>query len=251
MALTAEPGAGKSTLVPPFLMDEPWLSGRSIVMLEPRRLAAVAVAGRIAELLGEPVGRRAGYRVRTAARVGRETRIEVVTEALLTRRIQEDPLLQGVGLVIFDEYHERSIHADLALALALEVRKARPDLALLAMSATLDAAGVADLLGRQQGRAAPSLHCPGTTHPVRTEYRPISPSARWEEAFADGLGRLFDETEGSILAFLPGAGEIRRVGSRLSAALGPRAEVLPLHGTLRLEEQRRVIQPPKPGARAG
>ena len=137
-------------------MDEAWLGGRSIVMLEPRRLAAVSVAARIAELLGEPVGRRAGYRVRTAARVGAETRIEVVTEALLTRRIQEDPLLQGVGLVIFDEYHERSIHADLALALALEVRRARPDLALLAMSATLDAAGVADLLGGQPGRPAPS-----------------------------------------------------------------------------------------------
>jgi len=248
LALTAEPGAGKSTLVPPFLMDEPWLSGRAILMLEPRRLAAVAVAWRIAELLGEPVGRRAGYRVRTAARVGTQTRIEVVTEALLTRRIQEDPLLRGVGLVIFDEYHERSIHADLALALALEVRRARPELALLAMSATLDAAAVADLLGAQPGRPAPSLHCPGTTHPVRTEYRPISSAGRWEEAFADGVSRLFDETQGSILAFLPGAGEIRRVGGRLSAALGPRAEVLPLHGTLRLEEQRRVIQPPKAGA---
>jgi ATP-dependent helicase HrpB len=124
LALTAEPGAGKSTLVPPFLMDEPWLGGRCVLMLEPRRLAAVAVASRVAELLGETAGRRAGWRVRTSARVSRETRIEVVTEALLTRRIQEDPLLQGVGLVIFDEFHERSIHADLALALALEVRRA-------------------------------------------------------------------------------------------------------------------------------
>jgi ATP-dependent helicase HrpB len=248
LALTAEPGAGKSTLVPPFLMDEPWLGGRTILMLEPRRLAAVSVAARIAELLGESVGRRAGYRVRTAARVGRETRIEVVTEALLTRRIQEDPLLEGVGLVIFDEYHERSIHADLALALALEVRRARHDLALLAMSATLDTAGVAGLMGGSSGGAAQSLHCPGTTHPVRTEYRPIPSSVRWEEAFADGTARLFDETEGGILAFLPGAGEIRRVGSRLSAALGRRADVLPLHGTLRLEEQRRVIQPQGPGA---
>ena len=245
LALTAEPGAGKSTLVPPYLLDETWLSGRSIVMLEPRRLAAVAVASRIAELLGEPVGRRAGYRVRTAARVGKETRIEVVTEALLTRRIQEDPLLQGVGLVIFDEFHERSIHADCALALALEVRRARPELALLAMSATLDASGVAVLLGEGPQRPAPSLHCPGTMHSVRTEYRPLSGSGRWEEAFADGLGRLFDETEGGVLAFLPGAGEIRRVGGRLSAALGSRAEVLPLHGTLRLEEQRRVISPPE------
>jgi ATP-dependent helicase HrpB len=246
LALTAEPGAGKSTLVPPYLLDEAWLSGRSIVMLEPRRLAAVAVASRIAELLGEPVGRRAGYRVRTAARVGKETRIEVVTEALLTRRIQEDPLLQGVGLVIFDEFHERSIHADCALALALEVRRARPDLALLAMSATLDASGVAGLLGDGPDRPAPSLHCPGTLYLVRTEYRPLPAAGRWEEAFADGLGRLFEETGGDILAFLPGAGEIRRVGGRLAAALGSRVEVLPLHGTLRLEEQRRVISPAEP-----
>ncbi len=249
LALTAEPGAGKSTLVPPYLLDEPWLSGRSIVMLEPRRLAAVAVATRISELLGEPVGRRAGYRVRTAARVGKDTRIEVVTEALLTRRIQEDPLLQGVGLVIFDEFHERSIHADCALALALEVRRARPDLALLAMSATLDASGVAGLLGPGPHRPAPSLHCPGTMHPVRTVYRPLPAPGRWEEAFADGLARLFDETEGGILAFLPGAGEIRKVGGRLAAALGSRAEVLPLHGTLRLEEQRRVISPPEQSSR--
>ncbi len=243
LALTAEPGAGKSTLVPPFLLDEPWLGGKSVVMLEPRRLAAVAVANRIAELLGEQVGRRAGYRVRAAARVGRETRIEVVTEALLTRRIQEDPLLEGVGLVIVDEFHERSIHADLALALALEVRRARPDLALLAMSASLETEGVAALMGARTGEPSPSLHCPGTLHPVRTIYRPNEGSGRWEESFADGIARLFDETEGGILAFLPGAGEIRMVGARLSAALGRRAEVLPLHGTLRLEEQRRVIEP--------
>ncbi len=249
LALTAEPGAGKSTLVPPFLMDEPWLGGRTILMLEPRRLAAVAVASRIAELLGEPVGRRAGWRVRTSLRVSRETRIEVVTEALLTRRIQEDPLLQGVGLVIFDEFHERSIHADLALALALEVRRARPDLALLVMSATLDTAGVSDLLGAGPGSPAPSLHCPGTLHPVRVEHRPIRAPQRWEEELADGIARMFDETGGGILAFLPGAAEIRRVGGRLAAALGPRAEVLPLHGTMRLEDQRRVILPPEPGGR--
>ena len=249
LALTAEPGAGKSTLVPPFLLDEPWLAGRAILMLEPRRLAAVAVASRIAELLGEPVGRRAGYRVRSSSRVSRETRIEVVTEALLTRRIQGDPLLEGVGLVIFDEFHERSIHADLALALALEVRRAKRDLALLVMSATLDSAGVAALLGGQPGSPAPSLHCPGTLHPVRVEHRPIRAAERWEEGFADGVIRLFDETEGGILAFLPGAAEIRRVGARLAAALGPRAEVLPLHGTMRLEDQRRVILQPEPGGR--
>jgi ATP-dependent helicase HrpB len=242
LALTAEPGAGKSTLVPPYLLDEPWLAGRAILMLEPRRLAAVAVAARIAELLSEPVGRRAGYRVRTASRVSRETRIEVITEALLTRRIQEDPLLEGVGLVIFDELHERSIHADLALALALEVRRARPDLALLAMSATLDSEKSAALMGSGPSAPAPSLHCPGTLYPVRVEHRPLR-AERWEEPFADGLARLFEETEGGILAFLPGAGEIRRVSGRLAAAIGGRGDVLPLHGTLRLEDQRRVVRP--------
>jgi len=241
LALTAEPGAGKSTLVPPYLMDAPWLAGRSIVMLEPRRLAAVAVAARIADLLGEPLGRRAGYTVRTASRVSRDTRVLVVTEALLTRKIQEDPLLAGVGLVILDEFHERSIHADLALALALEVRRARGDLALLVMSATLDTAAVAALLGTPGIRPAPSLHCPGSSHPVDTRYWALGQGGRWEEGFADGTARLFDETEGDLLAFLPGAGEIRRVAARLGGLLGGRAEVLPLHGTMRLEEQQRVI----------
>ena len=243
LVLTAEPGAGKSTLVPPFLMDEPWLSGRAIVMLEPRRLAAASVAARIAELLGEPVGVRAGYRVRTASRVSRETRIEVVTEALLTRRIQEDPLLEGVGLVILDEFHERSVHADLALALSIEVSRARPELALLVMSATLDSEPVAALLRGGQGESAPALHCPGTLHPVTTRYRSSGQGNRWEDGFADGLARLFDETEGDVLAFLPGAGEIRRAAARLGGALAGRAEVLPLHGTMRLEDQQKVIRP--------
>jgi ATP-dependent helicase HrpB len=240
LVLSAEPGAGKSTLVPPSLMDAPWLGGGGIVMLEPRRLAAASVAVRIAELLGEPVGKRAGYTVRAASRVSRETRIEVVTEALLTRRIQHDPLLQGVGLVILDEFHERSVHVDLALAFALEVRRARPDLAILVMSATLDAEPVAALLGSPRA-PAPTLHCPGRVHPVQTRWQPLG--GRWEEGFADGVARLFDETEGDILGFLPGAGEIRRVGARLGGLLGTRAEVLPLHGTMRLEDQQKVIRP--------
>ena len=248
LALTAEPGAGKSTLVPPYLLDEPWLAGRLILMLEPRRLAAVAVASRIAELLSEPVGRRAGYRVRASARVSAETRIEVLTEALLTRRIQEDPLLQGVGLVIFDELHERSVHADLALALACEVRRARPDLAILAMSATLDVGPVSALLGSGPADPAPSLHCPGTLHPVRVVHEPLR-EQRWEEPFADALARLFGETEDGILAFLPGVAEIRRVAGRCAASVGARGVVLPLHGTMRLEEQRRVILPSEAGAK--
>jgi ATP-dependent helicase HrpB len=242
LILTAEPGAGKSTLVPPFLLDQPWLAGRKIVMLEPRRLAAAAVASRIAELLGEPVGGRAGYRVRSAARVSRDTRIEVVTEALLTRAIQADPLLAGEGLVIFDEFHERSIHADLAFALALEVRRARPDLAVLVMSATLETGPVAAMLGR--GSPARVLHCPGRPFPVDTRYSPLgSGRQRWEEGFADGCARLFDGTDGDVLAFLPGAAEIRRVGGRLAALLGGRAEVLGLHGAMSLEDQQTVVRP--------
>ena len=243
LALTAEPGAGKSTLVPTFLMNALWLDGRKILMLEPRRLAAVAIAGRIAELLGERPGRRAGYRVRTATRVSEETRIEVLTEALLTRMIQEDPLLAGVGLIVVDEFHERSIHADLALALALEVRKTRPELGVLVMSATLEVEGVSRLL--QPGEQKPSavLQCPGKSFTVETRYQPIT-GARWEEGFADGLTRLFDETDGSaggdILAFVPGAGEIRRVAGRVGGLLAGRAEVLGLHGLLPLAEQRRI-----------
>jgi len=244
LALSAEPGAGKSTLVPLSLLSAEWLTG-SIVMLEPRRLAAVAVATRMSELLGENVGRSVGYRVRTATKVGKETRVEVVTEALLTRRIQEDPLLAGVGLVILDEFHERSIHADLALALAREVRRARGDLAILVMSATLDAEPVAALLGSQTEGPAPILRCPGAVHEVRTMYRPLP--ARWEEGYADGVEQLFDDTDGDILGFLPGAGEIRRIGARLAGRLAGRGLVLPLHGTLRLEEQQQVIRPPSPG----
>jgi ATP-dependent helicase HrpB len=236
LVLTAEPGAGKSTLVPPYLLDAEWLGGRKILMLEPRRLAAAAVASRIAELLEEPLGRRAGYRVRSASCVGPETRIEIVTEALLTRRIQEDPLLEGVGLVIFDEFHERSIHADLGLALALEVKNVRPDLALLVMSATLDGGRVAEVLG-----GAPALSCPGRQFPVETRYSPLGGRTRWEDELAEKTAGLFDETEGDILVFLPGFREIRMVGSRLGERLGGRADILTLHGTMPLEEQRRVM----------
>ncbi len=252
LVLTAEPAAGKSTLVPGFLMDMAWLGGKRIIMLEPRRLAAVAVATRIAELLGEQVGMRAGYVVRNSTRTSAATRITVVTEALLTRMIQEDPLLSGVGLVILDEFHERSIHADLGLSLALETQKARPDLALLVMSATLDTDAVAGLFAARRGSPAPTLHCPGRTHAVRTEYHPFARSERTEDQFADGLAVLVEETEGDLLSFLPGAGEIARVGSRLAGLLKGSAEVLPLHGTMRLEEQQRVIRPAEDtGSRAG
>ena len=200
LVLQAEPGAGKSTLVPPFLLGADWLAGRKIVMLEPRRLAAASVAARIADLLGEPLGRTAGFRVRGEARVSAATRLEVVTEALLTRAIQDDPLLEGVGLVVLDEFHERSLHADLALALALEVRAARPELALLLMSATLDAERLAAFLGAAEGRPAPLLRVPGRLHPVAVEHspparepaarRPCRPGGRWEEATVAAAARL-------------------------------------------------------------
>lgn len=248
--LTAEPGAGKSTLVPAYLLDRPWLAGRKIRMLEPRRLAAAAVAARISELLGEPLGRRAGYRVRSSARVSAETRLEVVTEALIARALEADPLLADTGLVILDEFHERSIHADLGLALLLEARRARPDLALLLMSATLDADRVAAFIAADDpAGAAPVIDCPGRVFPVETSYRPIGEGPRWEGAFADLVAALLPDAEGDVLAFLPGVREIERAAGRLAvAARVGGIEVLSLHGSLPLERQREVLRPRDPGA---
>jgi ATP-dependent helicase HrpB len=249
--LTAEPGAGKSTLVPAYLLDRPWLAGRKIRMLEPRRLAAAAVAARISELLGEPLGRRAGYRVRSAVRVGPETRLEVITEALLARALEADPLLADTGLVILDEFHERSIHADLALALLLETRRARPDLALLLMSATLDADRVATFISADDPAGpAPVIECPGRVFPVETSYRPLAASTRWEVEFADLVGGLLPNADGDVLAFLPGVREIERVGTRLAAqpaAATAGIEVFPLHGSLPLDRQQAVLRPRDPG----
>jgi ATP-dependent helicase HrpB len=250
--LTAQPGAGKSTLVPAYLLDRPWLAGRKIRMLEPRRLAAAAVAARISELLGEPLGRRAGYRVRSAVRVGPETRLEVITEALLARSLEADPLLGDTGLVILDEFHERSIHADLALALLVETRRARPDLALLLMSATLDAPRVAGFVGGDDPAGpAPVIDCPGRAFPVDTSYRPLVGRARWEVEFADLIASLLPTAGGDVLAFLPGVREIERVADRLAAnaAVPSDIEVLPLHGSLPLERQQEALRPPGPGAR--
>ena len=248
LVLTAETGAGKSTLVPPYIVREPWLEGKKILMLEPRRIAAAAVASRASELLDSPLGGLAGYRVRGERRTGRETRIEVLTEGLLTRLIQADPLLDGVGLLIFDEFHERSIHADLALALALEVKRARPDLALLVMSATLDAARLSRFL-----EDSPILDCPGRLFPVESSYRSL-PDRGWEAPFADGIRDLLqdlrdqaDEGRADVLAFLPGLAEIRRVEAALLERPVPGTEVLVLHGSLPLEEQRKVLVPRKGG----
>jgi ATP-dependent helicase HrpB len=244
--LHAPPGAGKSTGVPPALLDAPWLAGRKIVMLEPRRLAARAVAERIAWLLGERAGGTVGYRTRLDSKVGPGTRIEVVTEGILARQLQSDPELAGTGCVVFDEYHERSLQADLALALALEARRhLRPDLRLLVMSATLDAAAVARLLGD-----APVVSAPGLSYPVETRWLE-RPTVQYPDRLATGaIRRALEEETGDLLVFLPGAGEIHRVARALAeAALPAGTVVLPLFGELGREEQDRAIRPARPGER--
>lgn len=252
--LTAEPGAGKTTVIPLRLLDRPWLGDGKILVLEPRRVAARAVARRMAELSGQPVGRTVGWRTRDDRRVSAETRIEVVTEGILTRRLQHDPGLPGVGAVLFDEFHERSIHADLGLALTLEAREAlRPDLRILVMSATIDSAAVAQLLGDDQG-PAPVVECPGRTHPVDIVWRPMKPRQRVEEGAADAIAWALARPTGpdqppdadGVLAFLPGMGEIRRTIERLEGRVD--ADLLPLYGALDAREQDAALRP-TPGRR--
>ncbi|NTT87729.1 ATP-dependent helicase HrpB [Tabrizicola fusiformis] len=237
--LQAPPGAGKTTRVPLDLLASGLVTGR-IVMLEPRRLAARAAAERMAETLGEPVGQTVGYRMRGEVKTSSATRIEVVTEGILTRMIQSDPELPGVGLVIFDEFHERSLNADLGLALALEIRGAlREDLQLLVMSATLDAAPVAALMGD-----APLITSQGRAFPVETRWLPRSPDAtlRFEAAVAGLVAQAVDECpEGGVLVFLPGEGEIRRVEAALR--LPADCVVRPLFGAMDFAAQRAALAP--------
>jgi len=235
LVLQAPPGAGKTSLVPLKLVGEPWLAGNKIVMLEPRRLATRAAARRMASLLGEAVGETVGYRVRLDTKVGPRTRIEVVTDGVFTRMIQSDPALAGVGLVIFDEFHERSLDNDLGLALALETQTLRPDLKLMAMSATLDGAGIARLMGE-----APIVSSEGRAFPVATRHLDRPASGRFIDAMAAAIRRAFDEESGDILAFLPGAGEIRRVQARLGDLA---AKILPLYGDLPQSAQDAALTP--------
>jgi ATP-dependent helicase HrpB len=234
--LQAPPGAGKTTRVPLALLDQPWLSGK-IVMLEPRRIAARAAAGHMASLLGERVGETVGYRIRMDRKVGPNTRIEVVTEGILTRMLQDDPALEGVGAVIFDEFHERSLNADLGLALALETAVLRDDLRLLVMSATLDGGPVARLLGD-----APIVSSEGRAYPVETHHRPSRPGEAIEDAVARAVRDALAEETGSLLVFLPGAREIRRVQAKLSG-LGDGVTVAPLYGDLPAAAQDQAIRP--------
>ncbi len=244
LVLEAPPGAGKTTQVPLALLDEPWLEGRRILMLEPRRLAARAAAGFMARQLGEEVGRTVGYRIRFESRVSDATRIEVLTEGILARRLQADPELAGVGAIVFDEFHERHLAGDLGAALALDVQRGlREDLRLLVMSATLDGERIMRWLD------APCVSSPGRGFPVAVAY----PPARRQESMEMHAARvvrqaLADTGEGDVLVFLPGRREIARV-QRMLADVPRGTEVLPLHGSLSLAEQRAALAPADAGTR--
>ena len=244
--LEAPPGAGKTTLVPMRLLAEPWLAGRRILMLEPRRLAARAAATRIAQLLGEEVGGTVGYAMRFDRRISPQSRIEVVTEGLLTRRLQRDPALEAYGLVIFDEFHERSLDADLGLALCLEVQGSlRPDLRLLLMSATLDGAGLARHLGN-----APLVRSEGRQFPVRVDYLGGDPKEPLELRTLRAVEHGLAANAGGLLVFLPGAAEIRRTANLLETRLRqPGLRICPLYGDLSRVAQEAALRPPQVGQR--
>ena len=244
--LAAPPGAGKTTVVPLALLDQAWLGEGKILVLEPRRIAARAAADRMASTLGETAGGTVGYRTRLQSRIGPKTRIEVITEGVFTRMILDDPGLEGVGAVLFDEFHERSLDADLGLALARETQGVlREDLRLLVMSATLDVAGVSRLLD-----GAPVIEAEGRAYPVETRYLGRNPAERFEEAMARGCLTALGEETGSVLAFLPGQGEIHRVARLVSERLRlPNVDVVPLYGGLDRAEQDRAIEPAAAGRR--
>ncbi len=251
--LVAPPGAGKSTVVPLALLDEPWLgAGKRIVMLQPRRIAARAVARRLAQIAGSEPGQLIGYRTRLETRVSAATRIEVVTEGILARRLQDDPALEDVGCVIFDEFHERNLQSDLGLALALDAqRHLRDELRLLVMSATLDGAAVATVLG-----GAGSVRSEGRIFDVTTQYSAPAPVGvnRWPEPIEQRAARVvlraLESDPGDVLVFLPGAAEIRRCCDAVAAGAGdPSLQVLPLYGDLDAAAQDAALRPAPAGRR--
>ena len=244
--LVAPPGAGKTTRVPLALIDEPWVKGKKIIVLEPRRIAARASAERMAHTTGEPVGETVGYRVRFGSKVSRATRIEVVTEGIFSRQILDDPELSGVAAVLFDEFHERSLDADLGLALARDAQTGlREDLRILVMSATLDGARVAKLLGD-----APVIASEGRAFPVETRYLGRKADAPLERQMADAITTALRADPGSVLAFLPGAAEIRRTQNFLTERVHDASiEIVPLFGALDASVQDRAIAPAPKGSR--
>ncbi len=241
LVLQAAPGAGKTTMVPLALLDEPWLQRQKIVMLEPRRMAARTAAERMASLLGEKVGETVGYRIRQQTRVSESTRIEVITEGVLTRMLQQDPELSGVGLVIFDEFHERNLNSDLGLALTLQARELLREsdpLKLLVMSATLEGMALSKLLD-----GAPQITSEGRSYPVEIHYCGVAPVREpLERAMLAAVQRALAETDGSILVFLPGQREIQRLSQLLKPRLEDDTCLLPLYGALRLNEQMKAIR---------
>ena len=245
LVLEAPPGAGKTTQVPLALLDAPWLAGQKILMLEPRRIAARAAAQFMAQQLGEEIGRTVGYRIRFESKVSAATRIEVVTEGILTRLIQDDPELSGIGAILFDEFHERHLAGDLGAALALDIQATlRPELRLLVMSATLDGERIAQWLD------APRISSPGRSFPVQIDY----PPARVQESIEHQLARVarqaLEDSDGDVLAFLPGRREIARAQSVLTQSLDrDDVEVVALHGELSLAEQQLALSPAEPGIR--
>jgi ATP-dependent helicase HrpB len=244
--IEAPPGAGKSTIVPIALLQSPWLEGQKILMLEPRRIAARAVAMRMSALLGEPVGRRVGFRTRLETRISGETRIEVVTEGILTRMLQEDSVLTGIGCVIFDEFHERSLNADLGLALSIESQQTlREDLRLVVMSATLELKPLVRLLGN-----APVVSAPGRSFEVRTHYVPRRNELHLELQVSQVVRTALAKHTGDVLCFLPGAAEIRRVQRNLEEGdLDRSVRVMPLYGELDGPDQDAALAPSAPGGR--
>jgi ATP-dependent helicase HrpB len=249
--LIAPPGSGKTTVVPLHLVGQPWANGR-IVVLEPRRIAARAAARRMAELLGEPLGQTVGYRTRDERKVSGATQVEVITEGILVRRLQRDPSLPGIAAVLLDEVHERNLVTDLSLALSLDVRRSlRPDLRLLAMSATIDADRLAGVLGDAPG-PAPVVRSDAERHELTVLHRPAAPRERLDAHVARVVGEVLAAAPvGDVLVFLPGAADIRRVAARLTTAAGlPAAvDVLPLHGSLPSAAQDAALAPSGPGRR--
>jgi ATP-dependent helicase HrpB len=244
--IVAPPGAGKTTRIPLALVDEPWLAGRKLILLEPRRLAARAAAARMASTLGESVGDTVGYRVRLQSKVSARTRIEVVTEGVFTRMIQDDPTLEGVGAVLFDEFHERSLDADMGLAFARDSQRLlREDLRILVMSATLDGAAVARLLDD-----APVIESQGRAFPVDTRYLGRDPARRLEEQVARAVDKALAEETGSLLVFLPGQGEILRTRDLIAERMRRSdVDLAPLYGAMEGRDQDLAISPSPPGRR--